>query len=498
MPGMARREPFSALRVLPLLAWAIAAGAAAEAADPPPPNVILFLTDDQGWTGTSVRSDPQRADSKSGYYQTPRLEAFAAQGMRFSRGYAAAPNCSPTRASIQTGKSPAQLHMTDIIDRPPEPPPDASRTRAGPGRSIFPPPTLKELPREEITIAEWIKRAHPQYTTAHFGKWHLGASGPGEQGYDEHDGDTGNEGPAEFEDPNPKDIFGITERSIAFLEQRAKDDRPFFMQISHYAVHKHIRALGATIERTKQRRAGHFHTNPGYAAMTEDLDTGFGRVLAALDDLGLSDSTYVIYTSDNGGLVRRRAMHTTNLPLARGKPELWEGGIRVPLLVRGPGIPAGSHSDALAISWDFFPTIADWLEIDAPPPPGVEGGSLRRVLEGGPPIVERPRDALVWHFPHYLVPRRAIPHSAIQLDGLKLIALHDSGRTLLYDLAADIGEHENLAKERSEEAAELARRLGEYLAEIDAPMVSPNPEFEARWQEHVRRLEKKRKKKHGR
>jgi arylsulfatase A len=192
-----------------------------------PRNILLILTDDQGWTGTSVQMDPEIDGSKSDYYRTPQLEALAARGMLFSNAYAPHPNCSPSRYAILTGKSPAQLHMSDIIGR--------NSAKFYKGFPLTPPDSIDAIVSEEDTIPELLKRIDPTYKTAHFGKWHLEGGGPGEHGFDEHDGSTNN-GAGIVEGVNAKRTKGITERSMAFLEQRTKDGAPFFLEASYYAV----------------------------------------------------------------------------------------------------------------------------------------------------------------------------------------------------------------------------------------------------------------------
>ncbi|MCP5111893.1 MAG: sulfatase-like hydrolase/transferase, partial [bacterium] len=244
------------------------------------PNVVLILTDDQGWTGTSVQLNPNVADSKSDFYRTPALERLSREGMRFSNAYAPHPNCSPTRLAIQTGKSPAQLRMTDIINR--------GSGAFYEGHPLIPPQHINALPHEELTIAELIKAARPEYATAHFGKWHLAGGGPGEHGYDFHDGPTGNRDGNRKIPLNPKRISGVTRRAGDFLTKMAQEKKPFYLQISHYAVHLGIETLDETVAKYAVTERGVRHNHPGHAAMTEDLDSGIGRVLEKIDELGLA------------------------------------------------------------------------------------------------------------------------------------------------------------------------------------------------------------------
>ena len=309
-------------------------------------NIVLILSDDQGWTGTSVRMDDRVADSVSDLYQTPSLERLAAEGMKFSNAYSPAPNCSPTRMSIQTGKTAARLGATDIIDVVPD-----ENGRANiqvfhdtmyHNKPMIVPLPVSDIPEEETTIAELLKQHDPAYATGHFGKWHMGGGSPERHGYDAHNGLTSNnEGFAD--QPDPKRSSEVTDDAVAFIDEQAQSDRPFFVQVSYYAVHTPVRALPETVSRfseyQNQRELGmrgdQVHTNSAYAAMTLEMDQGVGRILDTLDRLGVADDTYVIFTSDNGGESDNPV--TNNVPLAWGKTHVWEGGIRVPFSFAAPG-----------------------------------------------------------------------------------------------------------------------------------------------------------------
>ncbi len=444
-----------ALLIIAITAWAGQARAQ--------PNIVLVLADDMGWTGTSVRMDPARADSSSDYYSTPALERLAAEGMRFSDAYAPHPNCSPTRLSIQTGKTPAQLGMTDIINR-----------NSGPfyeGLPMVPPPHINHIPHEEVTIAELLKQHRPGYVTAHFGKWHLGGGGPGRHGYDQHSGTTSNrEGGSPV--PDPKRSVSVTTRAVDFLRHRASAREPFFLQVSYYAVHLGIFAFDETIAEFEAKPRGERHNHAAHAAMTRELDDGLGRILDALDRLKLAGSTYVIFTSDNGSYHDSgKTRVSSNAPLRGQKTSTWEGGIRVPLLVRGPGVAAGSVSRVPVTGTDLFPTIADLAQIRAELPPRIEGASLRGLLANeGRGNLSRRFDSLVWHFPHYQVLKGTKPMSSIRAGRWKLVKLHESGEALLYDLSADIGEQQDRSADEPDMAHELAARLDRYLEAVDAPM----------------------------
>ena len=476
LPSTRRRPPaFMTRRRFLALAGCSAAGlvsvalpkAGAEEKGAPPaetpakPNFVFILSDDQGWNGTSVRMDDAVADSKSDYYRTPHLERLAKGGMRFSRAYAPSPVCSPTRYSLVTGKSTARHGMTKA----------SPLVGAAPAYKLIPPSIPRQIARDETTLADLLKRAG--YATAHFGKWHLGTGGPGGFGFDEHDGDTGNRDAAPHKDPNPVDIFGITRRAVAFMAKHAKAGKPFYAQLSHHALHYPENSRKATQQACAARPKGRAHHDVLRAAITEDLDAGVGELLDGVERLGLAGNTYVIYMSDNGG-----GGGSTNRPLTGGKGTLWEGGIRVPMIVRGPGVKAGSLCGAPVTGCDLLPTLCELAGAKGPLPAGVDGGSIATLLKGaGKGEVKRPREEIVWHFPHYQ--RQGLsPHSAILLGRYKLIEFHETNEASLFDLEKDIGERRDLAKELPDKAAELRRRLREYLHAVGTRMPKANPDYD--------------------
>jgi len=434
----------------------LAVSTLARAADRP--NIIFMMADDQGWNGLSVPMHPDVPGSKNAIIQTPCLEKFAAQGMRFSAAYSPAPVCSPTRISIQTGKSPAQLHWTKAAP-------------AETGRKLIEPRLIKSISQQETTIGELLKGAG--YATAHYGKWHISGGGPEKHGYDESDGDTGNEPAFRFTDPNPVDIFGMAERAAAFMRKSKAAGRPFFIQLSWHALHAPQNALEATKAKYASLAGSRGERRAAVAALTEDLDTGVGLVLDAIDGLGLADDTYVISMSDNGagGSGRRGA-------LSGGKGSVWEGGIRVPLIVRGPGVAANSWCHVPIVGADLLPTFCAWAGV--PPakiPRTVEGGSITGLLaQAGKGVMKRPREELVFHFPHYQSGHT--PHSAIRVGDLKLIRFYEDDTVKLFDLGKDIGERQDLAATLPAEATRLKQRLERYLADVGAQLPTPNPSFD--------------------
>ena len=421
------------------------------------PNIILMVADDQGRDGLSVAMAPDVAASTE--FHTPRLEAFAGQGMRFSNAYAPAPVCSPSRISIQCGRTPAALHWTKAAP-------------AETGHRMIEPRNAKSIPQEAVTIGELLRGAG--YATAHYGKWHLGGGGPGEHGYDDHDGDTGNEQAFAFTDPNPVDLFGMAERAEAFMRRSREVGKPFYVQLSWNALH----APGNALAKTKAKYAklaadGGTSKRAEVAAITEDLDTAVGMVLDAVDRLGLAGTTYVVYTSDNGagGGGRRGG-------LSGGKGSVWEGGIRVPFIVRGPGIAAGSWCHLPIVGWDLLPTFCEFAEIpQGEIPREAEGGSLVDLfLDGDEGDIVRRREELVFHFPHYQSGHT--PHAAIRIGNLKVIEFFEDSSLKLFDLAADPGERSDLAAERPKDAELLRRRLENYLVSVEAQMPTLDPAFD--------------------
>ena len=425
------------------------------------PNFIFMVSDDQGWDGLSVQMHDAIANSKSDFYQTPNLEKLAQQGRRFSAAYSPSPVCSPTRCSLQTGKSPAQNHWTKA---------SPIMTDAD-GRKLIPPMHGKNLSSDETTIAEMLKQAG--YTTAHYGKWHLGGGGPGNHGYDVHDGNTGNGNAAPFVDPNPVDIFGMSRRANAFMEENTEAGKPFFIQLSYYALHYPQNALASTRQAYENRLRGRSYREINRAAITEDLDTGVGMIMDQVEKLGIGDHTYLIYMSDNGAGGRGRGV------LRGGKGSLWEGGIRVPLIIQGPGIEPNTFCDERVVGFDLFPTLCELGGVSQPLPAGIEGGSIASLLSGGSGAVVRPREELVFHFPHYQSGDG--PHSAIMLDDYKLIKLYETDKLHLFDLSKDIGEENDLAGRKPEVVAKLHDQLNAYLVSVDAQMPQPNPYYDPSW-----------------
>ena len=425
-------------------ALALSLATAAHAADRP--NFVFLQGEAQGWSSMSIQMDPNNPASKSDFFHTPSLARLAEGGMRFSRFYAPSPRCTPSRAAYFTGKSPAQLHMTYI-----NPSPMTGRVQL--------PRTSTELPLSEVTIAEHLKTAG--YATAHFGKWHVGRANPAQHGFDENDGSNSNAGPERVPNPNPKQAYETATKGIEFMTRQAKIGKPFFLQISQYGGRSALDAKRETMETMRQRVGRRDDRFIGAAAVALDMDINIGRILDTLDELGLAENTYVYYTADHGTPGR-------NGPLANGKGSVKEGGLRVPLIFRGPGIQSGSFSTILASGVDLFPTVAELAGIRIPLPAGVEGGSLKPLLfNHGTGAITRPGEAFVAHFPHYDGDPIG-PASAIYDGDFKLIRAYESGDRFLYKLSDDLGERNNLASQMPGKAAELDQRLTAYLKKVKA------------------------------
>jgi arylsulfatase A len=435
-------------------------------------NVVLIVADDLGWRDLGCYG--------STFYRTPHIDRLAKDGVRFTDFYAACPVCSPTRASILTGKYPARLNLTDWLPGRPDRPDQRLRR----------PAIRQELPLEEVTLAEALRAAG--YATGHIGKWHLGGDGfgPTKQGFDvnvagDHTGTPrsyfapfrNKQGAMPGLEDAPEGEY-LTDRLAAEAERfiAANKDRPFVLYLPHYAVHTPMRAKADLVARYKGTPQGGRQSNPIYAAMIESLDDAVGRVVKKLDDLKLAERTIVIFTSDNGGLATVEGPNTPatyNGPLREGKGFLYEGGTRVPLIVKWPGVvKPGAVTGEVACSTDFFPTLLEASGGRQPPELKVDGVSLLPVLEGGR-LEERP---LFWHYPHY-ANQGSKPGGAVRRGDYKLIEYYEDGRRELFDVRKDPSESRNLISERPQTAAELAAELDAWRKEVGAKMPTPNPDF---------------------
>ena len=436
--------------------------ARAEGSGAQKPSFVFILLDDMGWKDLACCG--------STFHETPNIDGLAAEGMKFTNAYAACPVCSPTRASILTGRYPARLHLTDWIPGHKRP---AARLRV--------PEFNQELPLEEVTIAEALKPAG--YASAGIGKWHLGGEQfyPDKQGFDVSVGGTHQGQPPSYFYP-----YGIatiqtgregeyltdrlTEEAERFIERNR--EKPFFLYLSHYAVHTPLTAKQELIAGYEAKAgSGQDGANPVYAAMVHSVDESVGRIMAKLREFGIADRTIVIFTSDNGGLARV----TSNAPLRAGKGTLYEGGLRVPMIVRWPGaVKAGSTCEAPVTSADFCPTILGAAGVKRDPLHVVDGVSLMPLLRQ---IGGLDRKAIFWHYPHYH-PGGATPGGAVRHGDYKLIEYFEDGRVELYNLSEDVGEQNDLAGRMPKTARKLRRMLAEWREAVNAAMPTPNPNYD--------------------
>jgi arylsulfatase A len=433
-------------------AMLLAASGACAADAPAKPNIVFIIADDLGINdlGCYGRKD----------HKTPHLDKLAAEGMRFTCSYCAQPICSPSRAAILTGKTPARLHLTTYLPG-----------RADvPSQKLLQPKINTQLPLEEITLAEMLKEAG--YSTACIGKWHLGGKGPNQHGFDFVHAGNSDTKPSETE--GGKGEYGLTRRALQFIEQNK--EKPFFLYLAHATPHIPFAAKPRLIE--KYRDA----FNPAYAAMMESLDDTVGMIVAKLDELKLAEKTIVVFTSDNGGLHVLESPDspaTYNTPFRAGQGFLYEGGLRVPLIVRWPNqVAAGRTVDTPVINTDWTPTFLEFCGRKAPSP--LDGMSIAPLLRGG----ELPPRSLFWHFPHYSEQGNR-PGGAIREGDWKLIEHYEDGKLELFNLAQDIGEDHDLAAQESKRASQLKAKLAEWRKAVGAQENRPNPNFDPAWHKRL-------------
>lgn len=451
-------------------------------------NFLFFLVDDLGWADIGAFG--------SKYHKTPNIDALADSGMKFTNGYAACPVCSPTRASIITGRHPVRVNVTDWI-------PGFQASKAYNPRFLHV-DDRDNLDLKEVTIAEALKEEG--YQTFFAGKWHLGSEGhlPTDQGFDfniggHHRGSP----PGGYYSPwsNPylkskkKEEYlteRLTEESIQFLKERKKDS-PFLLYLSYYNVHTPIqpykKRVGEYQKRAEEMFTGDTPTiserrgvsrgrqdSPDFASMVAAVDDSVGAILQSLEDLGMAEDTVVMFFSDNGGLCTKpTAGPTSNLPLRAGKGWLYEGGIREPMIIRAPGITdSGSVCDVPVMSTDFFPTILDLAGMPSQPEVHADGVSLVPLLKGDK---ETEHEPLVWHYPHYHGSTWT-PGAAIRDGDWKLIEFYEFDEVELYNLKDDIGEKNDLSKSNPEKLAELRKKLSQWQKDMGASELKPNPDYD--------------------
>ena len=448
-----------------------------------PPNVVFILADDLGWMDISP-------NNPGTFYETPNLQRLAESGIRFTDAYAACPVCSPTRASIMTGKYPARTDTTEYF--------------CGKRQALLKPAEYNcQLPLEEVTLAETFQTAG--YATFFAGKWHLGPEGfyPEDQGFDVNRGGIQRGGPyggRKYFSPygNPKLQDGpdgehlpdrLARETVAFMA--AHREEPFLAFLSFYSVHTPLMAPKPLTEKYTLKRKALEHEGPRwlaerarhsrqvqdhpvYAGMVESMDAAVGTILDGIEELGISQNTIVIFFSDNGGLSTSEGHPTSNVPLRAGKGWIYEGGIREPCLMRIPGVTSPGTTTAVPISSiDFRPTLLEICGIDETVD-DVDGISILPVLKDNNGVLDR--DDMYWHYPHY-GNQGGAPSGAIRMGDWKLIQWFEDDSVELFNLRQDIGEKKNLAQEYPELVARLRSRLSEWQKSIGANMPQPNPDF---------------------
>jgi len=455
-----------------------------------PPNFIFIQAEATGWSSTSVDMDGEPPSHARPAGLTPNLEKMAADGMRFSDFYVTAPRCTPSRTSFVTGISPAKLHMTYQNEG------GANRREEGNGDQyrllkMVPPPVETTLPKGVKTTGNWLGEIG--YASAHFGKWHVGRQDPKAIGFDLSDGPNSNQGPDRGTAPNPVQCEVITHKGIAFMTEQVKAGKPFYLQISHYGYGSEEEATPAAVAKARELVPGVSGKPLGAIAGQYDMDLQLARVRDAVKELGIADNTYIFFSADHGaqgggGGGGGRNSRAANPPFAGAKGSVSEGGIRVPFIAVGPGIPAGVISRVRATGMDLVPTMRDLAgkPIEKAENPdaqnAVEGGSLAPILKSkgdatgkgaGTGTVARTREEIVIHFPHYDL-NNGGPASAIYLGDHKLVRNYDAKTVKLYDIAKDRGEANDIAAANAERVKELEARLDAYLKAIKAPMATPN------------------------
>lgn len=426
------------------------------------PNFVFILVDDMGWTSLSSAMDDRRPDSRSDYYETPNIDRLGDAGIRFTNGYAPAALCTPSRRSIQFGQSP--IHTGDDVFAA----------------------DYNPLTHHWLTIPQVLKRADPAYRTAHFGKWDLRADfSPEDLGYDESDGDTGNDNGDRMTDrktkwdqvyvtKDPKRTTSITRRAINFMQREVRSGHPFYLQVSYYATHVDMETLPGTYQKFLAKKKGTIHDNAAWAGMQADMDAGVGQLLDMIDTLQIEGNTYVILMTDNGGVelfpppsaARKLDPPSAlpqlpyNYPLRGGKWVLYEGGIRVPFMIKGPGIPRHVYCHVPVVGYDILPTVAALAGVTGPLPDYLDGGNFA-------PLFRNPASGVVtrqhkdFYFHRFV---KAYEHSAILEGNYKLIIRWRTHQTELYDLSSDLGEIHDLSGVLPEKTAALRKKLTDYLA----------------------------------
>ncbi len=449
------------------------------------PNIVFILADDMGWSDLGCYS----AD----LHETPHLDRLASEGVRFTDAYAM-PVCSPTRAALMSGRHAARVHMTIWSEG----------SLQGPkGRKLLQGDSLHSLPHTETTLAKYLQDSG--YLTALVGKWHLGDADhyPETHGFDVNIGGThwgapqtfwwpyrgtGRFGPEyryvphlEFGKPGEYLTDRLTDEALKVINHAG--DKPFFLYLSHHAPHTPIEAKAEDVKYFESRLQPEMHhQNAVYAGMIKSLDESVGRVLASLKDRGLDQNTIVVFASDNGGFIGidkqagQSVPATNNSPLRSGKGSCYEGGVRVPLIVRWPGVTTkDSKCDEPVVVMDLFPTLLSAAGVTLPSDVTLDGMDLLPLLKNQDAKLDR--EALFFHYPHYY--STTTPVSAIRADDWKLLEYLEDDRVELFNLKNDLGETTNLLGQHPDKAAQLRTRLHRWRESVAAAMPSPNPNFKS-------------------
>lgn len=454
------------------------------------PNIVLLYIDDWAWNGTPVAMDDSMDSSRMPVLKMPNVEKLAREGMKFTNAYGS-PQCSPARVCVQTGQSSPRNGFTVFMNDKAQAVYDAKSFKGFPVIACVSDMTIDP---DAVTIPEALKPLG--YVSAHIGKWHMRGD-PGDEGYAVHDGDTTNNpgntiaGSKQLPDDltDPKLMFSLTRRAVAFMEDQVKAGKPFYLQVSHYAMHEGRECLPAT----REKYINHPAVQAWYKAnrvtadtvnrksdpavwlgMGEDLDSQIGVVLDKIKQLGIEDNTYVILVSDNG--YRHSFLPGLTQPMHAHKWWVWQGGVRVPMIAKGPGIKSGSVFTANVVNYDLLPTFVDWAGGNPGELKDIDGMSLAGYLASDQ-VDETFKDRrLYFHYPHY---RTTMPHSAVISGTRKVIHFYERpGLPMMFDLAADPGEVHNIAKDHVDEHKQLYDKMFAYLNRVGARIPKRNPDFD--------------------
>ncbi len=448
-------------------------------------NLVLILADDLGWADLSCYGND--------LHQTPNLDRLARQGVRFTDAYAASPVCTPTRAAILTGLHPARLHMT--IWR------ESALNRGN--RKLLQPVCLDSLPLKHVTLAEVLKKAG--YFNAHLGKWHVGRAEayPQAHGFHVNIGGTLWGAPQTFWYPfNGDDYFRdwryvpglepgnkgdyltdrLTDKALGIMEKQTKASRSFYLNLWYHSVHTPIEGKPELVEHYRKKiKPGSVRKNPHYAAMVHSLDENVGRVLAKIDELGVADNTWVIFTSDNGGFINKCKLNrdlavANNAPLRSGKGSCYEGGVRVPLIVRGPQVAQGKISSEPVYAPDLYPTLLRAAGLSDQAQAGIDGVDFTPLLQN--PDATLKREALYFHYPHYY--QTTTPVSALRKGDWKLLEYYEDNRLELFNLKQDPGETQDISTANPDLVRRLRMELDVWRKKVGAQLPEPNPDWKSR------------------